>query len=283
MYITSTTTLKFTGAFTYQFIFIGIGGTGGNGEEGNGHSLTGGGGGGGGAVVGGQYVSTAGDSINFTMVTDVGYSAMGLTNGQASKFSIFVNIGGNGTSSGDMLGTDYDPAPPPPYYTDAYGESGTAYYDQCGRGGALGKIAYYDYQVNNGSIIVTSASGFTNLTSAFSSMYVPRYSPAIGYRSVSNSKGGAGGGAGAGGNAEVLDNRPNGTLGNQGGGGGKGYTWIDNIEYARGGQGGSILGSTSTGLTSSNTAGSGGTGASTISGRVNGSKGQPGMFAIAWK
>jgi len=255
MYITSAnigsySTLTFSGAFNYQILVVGTGGDGGGPSQGySGYaSIIGCGGGGAGGVVACQYTSSAGDQLKLS-VNDVGNIT-----GRYASMSVY---------KGDKLG------------------EAKAYF------GWFGSTSDYDEGLNvriNGdggdsghSTVGSTLSCFTSVTTTSEKTYGNGLAPYDG--------GGGGGGGGATQNG-YNGGKPGG-LSNQGGAGGAGYTWsIDGLEYARGGQGGSINGRTALG-TALNTAGSGGTGASVKddgSGSFYGdTTGQGYLFAIAWQ
>jgi hypothetical protein len=262
MYITSNTTLTFTGSFNYQFMCIGKGGTGGNYSS---DTTEAGGGGGAGSMAYGTFTSTANDIITYSFGS---YKSMTLNGSGSYNYAVISPyVGLDGLT---------------PIRTDQ-NQDGLIQAGNQGDGGSAALSLVF----SSGNHFITSGQDPTILPPSFSSVTgLYGHTGANGIWNDSNNGGGGGGGGGAtenGSNTRTpgtpLD-RDGAALGNEGGAGGLGYTWIDNIEYGRGGPGGSIRGRDAV-RNALYTAGSGGTGGGMYS--PSGSPGQGALFAIAWK
>jgi hypothetical protein len=250
MYITSTTTLKFTGSYFYYFIMVGDGGSGGVYRSSNE------GGGGGGGVVSGLYKSNVNDEITIT------YKAGDYNDCFAIKYNntslISVGAGSAGYDGGGPYGGDAG---------DTTLTSDTTLLSQW-------------YQNRGGANYDNFTKFFTLYDSNFhgqsQSNPLPPYVEGDGEPGVGNWRAG-GGGAGAGGSGYNTGENGEGAIG------GQGYIWYqDRVTYARGGSTGNMVSSGAT-----KTYGSGGNNPTTDDPPYTAgppiTDGAHGVFAICWR
>lgn len=213
-YITSNTTLKFTGSYFYYFIVVGDGGNGGQFSDSNE------GGGGGGGVVSGWYKSTVNDEITITYNAGDNKNCFVITYNNTSLISVGAGLqaGFNGNSDSVNGG----------YAGKTKLTSDTTLLSQW-------------YQNRGGANYNDFTKFFTEYDSNFRGQSqrnsLSPYVQGDGEPGVGNWRAG-GGGAGAGGSGYNTGDNGEGAVG------GEGYIWFqDRVTYARGGSTGNMVSS----------------------------------------
>jgi len=250
MYITSNTTLKFTGSYFYYFIVVGDGGSGGV------YISSNDGGGGGGGLVSGYYRSNVNDELKITYNAGDNRNCFVITYNNTSLIS--VGAGSASYDGGDPYGG---------YAGDTTLTSDTTLLSQW-------------YQNRGGANYDNFTKFFTLYDSNFHGQSqrnpLPPYVEGDGEPGVGNWRAG-GGGAGAGGSGYNTGENGEGAIG------GQGYIWYqDRVTYARGGSTGNMVSSGAT-----KTYGSGGNNPKTDDPPYTAgppiTDGAHGVFAICWR